>query len=89
MEKVRSFFIGARQRLPFAIHMVMNPIIEVDRHNAYAEGDQAVWGSARYGEVYVRVDGAWMFKHLKLTSFFRTPFGQGWAKTRLTWAGSS
>ena len=92
-EEIRNFFIRARQRLPFAIHMVMNPIIEVDGDTAkgiwylfqactYAEGDQAVWGSARYDEEYLRVNGAWMFKHLKLTSFFWTPFDQGWAKTR-------
>lgn len=27
-EEIRSFFRSAPQRLPFAIHMVMNPIIE-------------------------------------------------------------
>ena len=91
--EIRTFFIRAPQRLPFAIHMIMNPIIEVDGDTArgtwylfqactYAEGDQAVWGSARYDEEYVRVDGAWMFRHLKLTSFFWTPFDQGWAKAR-------
>ena len=92
-EEIRNFFVRASQRLPFAIHMVMNPIIEVDGDSArgtwylfqactYAEGEQAVWGSARYDEEYVRVNGAWLFKHLKLTSFFWTPFDQGWAKTR-------
>ena len=92
-EEIRNFFVRASQRLPFAIHMVMNPIIEVDGDAAkgtwylfqactYAESDQAVWGSARYDEEYVRIDGAWMFKNLKLTSFFWTPFDQGWAKTR-------
>ncbi len=92
-EEIRSFFVRASQRLPFAIHMVMNPAIEVDGDTAkgswylfqactYAEGDQAVWGSGRYDEEYVRVDGKWMFQNLKLTSFFWTPFDQGWAKTR-------
>lgn len=92
-EEIRNFFVRASNRLPFAIHMVMNPIIEVDGDGAkgtwylfqactYAEGDQAVWGSARYDEEYVRIDGAWLFKNLKLTSFFWTPFDQGWAKTR-------
>ena len=92
-EEIRRFFVRASQRLPFAVHMVMNPIIEVDGDTAkgswylfqactYAEGDQAVWGSGRYEEEYVRVNGKWMFQNLKLTSFFWTPFDQGWAKTR-------
>lgn len=92
-EEIRSFFLRAPQRLPFAIHMVMNPIIEVDGDTAkgtwylfqpctYAMGEQAVWGSARYDEEYVRVNGGWKFKTLKLTSFFWTPFDQGWARQR-------
>ena len=94
-EEIRSFFVRASQRLPFTVHMVMNPIIEVDGDRAtgiwylfqactYADSGQAVWGSARYDEEYVRVDGSWMFQNLKLTSFFWTPFDQGWAKTRFS-----
>lgn len=90
---IRDFFVRAPQRLSFAVHMVMNPIIEVDGDHAtgiwylfqactYAEGQRPVWGSARYDEEYVRVDGRWMFKTLKLTSFFWTPFDEGWAKSR-------
>ena len=92
-DEIRNFFIRASQRLPFAVHMVMNPIIEVDGDQAkgiwhlfqactFAEGDQAVWGSARYDEEYVRLDGEWKFKNLKLTSFFWTPFDRGWARER-------
>ena len=94
-EEIRNFFVRASQRLPFTVHMVMNPIIEVDGDSAtgiwylfqactYGDSDQAVWGSARYDEEYVRVDGSWMFQNLKLTSFFWTPFDQGWAKTRFS-----
>ena len=92
-EAIREFFVNASRRLPFAVHMVMNPIIEVDGDTAtgtwylfqpctYSEGDRAVWGSARYDEEYVRVNGAWMFRHLKLTSHFWTPFDEGWAKAQ-------
>jgi len=91
-EEIRAFFVNASQRLPFAIHMVMNPIINVQGDNAtgiwylfqactYAEGDVAIWGSGRYDEQYARVSGEWKFEHLKLTSNFWTPFDQGWAKT--------
>ena len=92
-EEIRNFFIRAPQRLPFAVHMVLNPIIEVSGDEAkgswylfqactFAEGNQAVWGSARYDEEYVRVSGEWKFKNLKLTSFFWTPFDQGWVKNQ-------
>ncbi len=92
-EGIRSFFLGSPESMPFAVHMVMNPIIDVDGDTAkgtwylfqactFGEGNRAVWGSARYDEEYVRVDGAWMFKHLKLTSFFWTPFDEGWVKTQ-------
>ena len=92
-EAIRTFFQNAPSRLPFAIHMVLNPVIEVDGDEAtgtwylfqpctYAEGNQAVWGSARYDEEYVRVDGQWMFKHLTLTSHFWTPFDKGWVETQ-------
>ena len=92
-QEIRGFFINAPKRLPFAVHMVLNPIIQVDGDTAkgtwyllqaciYADGDQAVWGSARYDEEYVRVNGEWKFRNLKLTSFFWTPFDQGWVKTR-------
>ncbi len=92
-DEIRNFFMRASQRLPFAVHMVMNPIIEVDGDRAkgiwylfqactYAEGDQAVWGSARYDEEYVRLEGEWKFRNLKLTSFFWTPFDRGWVRDR-------
>ena len=92
-DEIRNFFIRASHRLPFAVHMVMNPIIEVDGDSAkgiwylfqactYAEGDQAVWGSARYDEEYVRLEGEWKFRNLKLTSFFWTPFDRGWVRDR-------
>ena len=92
-DEIRQFFLRATQRLSFAIHMVMNPLIQVDGDRAtgtwylfqpctFADGEQAVWGSARYDEQYIRVDGDWKFSHLKLTSFFWTPFDQGWVRER-------
>ena len=33
-DEIRNFFINASGRLPFAIHMVMNPIIEVNGDTA-------------------------------------------------------
>jgi hypothetical protein len=92
-EAIRQFFSGAPEALPFAVHMVMNPVIEVDGDTAkgtwyflgaltVADGNQALWTSLWYDEEYVRVDGEWKFKRLKVNPFFSTPFDQGWAKTR-------
>jgi ketosteroid isomerase-like protein len=92
-EAIRKFFQGASKMLPFAIHYVMNPIIEVNGNTAtgswylfqtctFAEGNQAVWGAARYSEEYVKRGGEWKFKNLKVNSEFWTPYDQGWAKKR-------
>ena len=92
-EEIRSFFQNAPHRMPFAIHMVLNPIIEVNGDTAkgtwylfqpctWADGNRAIWGSARYDEDYVRFDGHWMFQHLRVTSYFWTPFDEGWVKTK-------
>ena len=75
--------------------MVMSPIIEVAGDEAkgtwylfeactYLEGNRAVWGSARYDEEYVRVDGEWKFKRIRLNAFFWAPFELGWVKQGFT-----
>jgi len=70
----------------------MNPRIEVDGDRATGQwyllqpatrsGNQAVWLSAAYHDQYLRVDGKWMFKHLRVTSNFLTTYEEGWAKKR-------
>ena len=88
---IRSFFEAGPSVFPFTIHQVMNPIIEVEGDTAkgswylfqtctFADGNQAVWGAARYQEDYVRQNGEWKFKNLKVVSSFWTPFDQGWVK---------
>ena len=92
-EAIRTFFRGAPQIFPFAIHQVMNPIIEVEGEQAkgqwylfqpatLAEGNQAVWLAARYEEEYVKVESEWKFKRLKVFPSFLTPYDQGWVKKR-------
>ena len=92
-EEIRSFIRQGPERISFAAHMVLNPIIEINGDTAkgtwyllqpctFVEGNRAVWGAGRYDEEYVRVDGRWMFQNLKLTSHFWTPFDEGWVKTR-------
>ena len=90
---IRAFFADAPKMLPFVRHQIMNPIIEVDGDTATGQwyllqpcttagdnGEQAVWGSAKYKETYVRVNGQWKFQRLGVTLGFWTSYEQGWAK---------
>jgi uncharacterized protein (TIGR02246 family) len=88
---IHKFFSRAAEFFPFAIHNVMNPIIDVDGDCAtarwyllqpatMAKGNQAVWLAAVYHDDYVRHDGRWMFKHLRVKSHFLTPYEEGWAR---------
>jgi uncharacterized protein (TIGR02246 family) len=94
-EEISKFLRGVQQQmLPFALHYVMNPSIEVEGEKAtgqwyllepctmMVESNQAVWGTARYEEEYVKVGGEWRFKTVKLIPVFWTPFDQGWVKKR-------
>jgi hypothetical protein len=74
----------------------MNPIIEVQGDTATGQWyllepctmvtagsqPQAVWGTARYEEEYVKVKGEWKFKTVHLMPVFWSPFDQGWVKKR-------
>jgi len=88
--------IRALQHLPFAVHYVANPIIDVDGDRAtgrwllfepcsfpVGKRNQPVWGMAKYEDVYERVGGEWKFKHVKLMSHTWSPFEKGWEKERI------
>ena len=90
-EAIRQFFRGSSQRISFALHYIVSPIIEVDRDTAsgtwylwqtctYTNGTQAVWGAATYHDLYVRDHGVWKFQHVRIASQFWTPFEEGWAR---------
>ena len=90
-ETIRQFFRGSSQRISFALHYIVSPIIEIDGDTAhgtwyllqtctYLNGNQAVWGAATYHDRYVRDQGVWKFQHVRITSHFWTPFEEGWAR---------
>ena len=92
-EAIRQAFSQDLDWMSFAVHYVNNPIIEVDGDTGkgtwylfqaatFIKGNRAVWGSGRYDEEYARVDGEWKISSWKLTSFFWTPFDEGWARTQ-------
>ena len=93
---IRSFFEGSSKRVPFALHMVTNPIIEVEGDTAtgswylwqpmvYAlpEGEQAYWMSVRYDDRYRREPQGWRFEYVRITLKVLSPYDQGFAKARI------
>jgi ketosteroid isomerase-like protein len=92
-EAIRQFFRGSSQRISFAIHNMLNPIIDVTGDTAtgtwyllqtctYTNGNQAVLGAATYYDRYVREHGVWKFRHVRIESHFWTPLEEGWARTQ-------
>lgn len=76
----------------FCMHMVHDPIIEVNGDRAkgkwYFEAptttraeNRAQWMAGTYIEEYVREDGEWKFDSIKAIFNYITPYDEGWAKT--------
>ena len=92
-EAIRGFFQNITERLTFAVHYVMNPVIDVEGDTARGSwylwepgtvrGQNAIWISGSYQDEYQRVDGRWQFKHVHLSWFFRASVEEGWAKERM------
>lgn len=89
-EGIREFFAAASSLVPFAVHQISNPLIEIDGDRATGQwflwqpmvfGEQSVWLSAVYEDQYVRVSGQWLYQHLQLNIRMLTPFEEGPAKT--------
>jgi hypothetical protein len=82
----------------FALHIYMNPLIEVD--GDAGKGRWAHWllvtedatgkpvhmGAYTLDE-YRRVDGEWLFSRVELVQKFMVPFGQPWTPAALTQTG--
>ena len=89
---IYEFFAASSSLVPFAVHQVSNPLIEVNGDLATGEWylwqpmvfqGEALWLSARYDDSYIRHEGQWLYQHLKLNIRMLTPYDQGPAKTRI------
>jgi ketosteroid isomerase-like protein len=91
-QAIRDFFSTTNQVVPFAIHHVTNPLIEIDGDRAtgrwylwqpctFAEGNQGLWMAATYDDVYRRDGDAWLFEHVTITLRVLSPYEDGWART--------
>ena len=90
---IKEFFAGAPTLVSFAVHYTTNPIIEVDGDQAngswylwqpmvMTEGDQAMWLSAHYKDIYKRVDGQWLIEKLQLDIKCFSPYESGFGQIR-------
>jgi ketosteroid isomerase-like protein len=95
--EIRKLFTSFQSMMDFTQHMTMNPRIEVDGDHAsgtwYFFGPfrfrspddtpkSAKWQAARYHEKYLRVDGAWKIKHLKVAQpSMSVDYDKGWSET--------
>lgn len=74
-------------------HLVLNPLIEINGASANGswrllqfmtsinpEGDRAFIAAGYYDEQYVKVDGAWRFKHVCARVHFCCDAATGWAR---------
>jgi hypothetical protein len=82
----------AFQVVPFIVHYITNPIIEVD--GDYATGHwhalvtmtmpdrQALWTLGLYIDEYVRTAEGWKFKTLRFDTASTAPYELGWGKVQ-------
>jgi len=91
-EAIRDFFNPEVSPVPFAIHQISNPQIELSGDVATGKwylwqpmvlGEQALWMSATYEDLYVRQGGEWLYQSLKLNVRMLAPYEEGFSKTRI------
>jgi len=91
-DAIHEFFSHSSSLVPFAVHQISNPLIEISGDTATGKWylwqpmvfqGAALWLSATYDDQYVRVDGNWLYKHLKLNIRMLTPYEEGPVKTRI------
>lgn len=87
-EAIGDFFAGSAQAVEFAMHYIVNPLIEVDGDRAMGswmlwqsvvlrENKKAYWLMGRYQDTYARIEGEWKFAHVTLKVESLTPYDEG------------
>ena len=87
-EAIRAFFAGAPAAVSFAVHYLINPIIEIDGDRAegqwslwqsmvFRETSKAYWLIGQYTDQYVRTAGGWLFAGVSLKVRVLTPYDLG------------
>lgn len=78
--------------VPFIVHCITNPIIEVDGDTAHGEWHAiipttmpdglALWTIGKYINDYVRTAQGWKYQSLYFEAATVTPYDQGWGKVQ-------
>lgn len=79
-EAIREHFRGAPGRIPWSLHYILAPEIEIDPDGSHATGtwylwqpcirrsrdgtDHQAWLAGTYRDRYVKVDGRWLFEEV-------------------------
>ena len=91
-EKITEFFRDiVPPNLPYKIHKLHNPIVEISGDTAKAQwhyevaatsapSNRAIWIGGRYTVECVKVQGEWKFKDFEAKDFYVTPYDEGWVK---------
>ena len=93
-EAIHKFFSQAHKFVPFAIHHVTNPIIEIDGDRAtgrwylwqpciFSPAGEALWMAGRYFDKCRRDNGVWRFEHVQIELRMLSPYDAGWARRRM------
>lgn len=89
VEGAAALWRQCRFNLPFAYHVITNPLIEVDGDNGhgewhvqwYATDKQGteLWAMAVYQDRFVRTENGWKIKSVAVSNAFSGPSANGWA----------
>lgn len=95
IDAIRAFFAGVSSQIVWALHYMLNPIIDVGNDLETATGSwylwqpctlagdggpQAVWLTGTYADAYRREQGVWRISDLRLDCQTISPFEEGWAR---------
>ena len=87
--ELAKFFGGVSQLLSFVKQFVHNHMVQVQGDTgtglSYLEAKTVSKGesylvAARYDDEYVKQNGQWKFKSMRLTPYFTVPLREGWAQ---------
>ncbi len=91
--EIAAYFAKMSDLVTFSAHLITNPIISIDGDRATGQWwiltpatriragkKEAYWMMAEYDDVYVRVDGQWLYETLKADLKFVAPHSEGWAE---------
>jgi len=89
-EKITKFFQkGLSELVPFVKQYLHNHVVTINGNSAtglsYLEAtpihnNESYLVAARFDDEYVKENGKWYFKKVKLTPYFMVPLKEGWAQ---------